>query len=171
LLDHGYKAEKVAVVPLGVDIAAFTPLLGVERTLRRAQMGLDPDETVFANAGGPLWNAGIDLLLRAFAALCRRGRRVRLMLADQHQPTGMSVDEMVHRVGADYPDLLRPETLAAICVIRGALERLIVRKGLTRRSWKRSPAARGLLSRGAAPPMNSATTTSLVLSLDGRRLP
>jgi glycosyltransferase involved in cell wall biosynthesis len=122
LLDHGYKAEKVAVVPLGVDIAAFTPLLGVERTLRRAQMGLDPDETVFANAGGPLWNAGIDLLLRAFAVLRLRGRRVRLMLADQHQPTGMSVDEMVHRVGADCPDLLRPETLAAICVIRGALE-------------------------------------------------
>jgi glycosyltransferase involved in cell wall biosynthesis len=127
LLDHGYAAEKVSVVPLGVDTTAFTPLTEVERMLSRVQMGFHSDETVFVNVGVALWNKGIDVLLRAFAALRARGRRVRLVLKDQRDVYGISVEQTLRSVGADCPALLQPETLAAISVIPGKLERAQLR--------------------------------------------
>jgi glycosyltransferase involved in cell wall biosynthesis len=127
LLDHGYAADKVAVIPLGVDVMAFTPLTEAERLLARSRLGLQPDETVFVNIGGPFWNKGVDVLLRAFAALHGRGCRVRLLLKDQREVYGISMDQIVNSVGAVCPDLLRPETLAAITVIPDKLERAQLR--------------------------------------------
>jgi glycosyltransferase involved in cell wall biosynthesis len=123
LLDHGYAADKVAVIPLGVDMTAFTPLTEAERALGRARLGVEPDEALFVNVGAPLWNKGIDVLLRAFAILRGRGRRVRLLLKDQREVYGLSINQIVGNVGADCPDLLRPETMAAITVIPDKLER------------------------------------------------
>jgi glycosyltransferase involved in cell wall biosynthesis len=127
LLDYGYAADKVGVIPLGVDASAFTPLAEIERTLIRTRMGIHLDETVFVNVGVALWNKGIDVLLRAFAVLRARGRRVRLVLKDQRDVYGIPVEQTLHSVGATCPDLLLPETLAAICVIPDKLERTQLR--------------------------------------------
>jgi FkbM family methyltransferase len=127
LLDYGYAPEKVAVIPLGVDTTAFTPLATADRPASRAQMGFRPDETVFVNVGVALWNKGIDVLLRAFAALRARGRLIRLVLKDQRDIYGISIEQTLRRVGADCPTLLQPETLGAISVIPGKLERAQLR--------------------------------------------
>jgi glycosyltransferase involved in cell wall biosynthesis len=127
LLDHGYAAEKVSVIPLGADTTAFTPLTEVERTLCRVQMGFHSDETVFVNVGVALWNKGMDVLLRAFAVLRARGRRVRLVLKDQRDVYGISIEQTLRSTGASCPELLQPETLAAISVIPDKLERAQLR--------------------------------------------
>ena len=127
LLDHGYAPDKVQVVPLGVDSTAFTPLTDAERAVIRAQMGFRADETVFVNVGVALWNKGIDVLLRAFAILRARGRPIRLVLKDQRDVYGVSVEQTLRSVAAEFPELLQPETLAAISVIPGKLERAQLR--------------------------------------------
>jgi len=127
LIDYGYAAEKVTVVPHGVDTTAFTPLPDAERTLFRKNLGFQPDETVFLNVGVALWNKGIDILLRAFAILRALGQRVRLVLKDQRDVYGISVEQTVRQVAASCPELLRPETLAAMSIIPGKLERAQLR--------------------------------------------
>ena len=127
LIDYGYAAEKVTVVPHGVDATTFTPLPVAERTQSRATLGFQADETVFVNVGVALWNKGIDILLRAFAVLRALGHRVRLVLKDQRDVYGVSVEQTVRQVAASCPELLRPETLAAICIIPGKLERAQLR--------------------------------------------
>ena len=123
LIDYGYAPEKVTVVPHGVDANAFTPLPAAEREQSRLNLGFQPDETVFVNVGVALWNKGIDILLRAFAILRALGHRVRLVLKDQRDVYGIPVEQTVRQVAVTCPELLRPETLAAICIIPGKLER------------------------------------------------
>ncbi len=117
LTDYGYPADKVAVIPLGVDTNAFQPLAEAERLLIRRQMGFQEDETVFVNVGAPLWNKGIDVLLRAFVALRQRGRRVRLILKDQRNLYVVSVEQTLRGLAADCPGLADPDTLASISLV------------------------------------------------------
>jgi glycosyltransferase involved in cell wall biosynthesis len=128
LIDHGYGPEKVHVVPLGVDRAAFSPLPDAQRLLARARMGFHPDETVFVNVGVALWNKGIDVLLRAFAVLRARGRRVRLVLKDQRDVYGVSVEHLLGQLQPGCPALREPDILAAITVIPQKLDRAQLRQ-------------------------------------------
>jgi glycosyltransferase involved in cell wall biosynthesis len=123
LVDHGFAAEKVVVIPLGVDTATFRPVTAIERATNRANLGIADDETVFLNIGVAVWNKGIDALLRAFARLRGQGRRVRLILKDQRDVYGISVEQTIRNTGEQWPVLLRAETLAAISVIPGNLDR------------------------------------------------
>lgn len=123
IVEYGFDAGKVAVVPLGVDTAAFYPSSEAERNSNRAALGIADDETVFMNIGVAIWNKGIDLLLAAFANLRCGGRRVRLILKDQSDVYGISVMQMIRSVGAAHPALLRPDTIAAISVVPGNMSR------------------------------------------------
>jgi glycosyltransferase involved in cell wall biosynthesis len=127
IVEFGFPAEKVQVVPCGVDTAIFRPLSPDERRLNRANLGIREDETVFVNVGGAYWNKGVDLLLRAFANLRNQGRKVRLIVKDQRGLYGVPVEQTVRNVGKDQPTLLHPDTLAAISVIPGNLSRMELR--------------------------------------------
>jgi glycosyltransferase involved in cell wall biosynthesis len=127
IVEFGFPAEKVRIVPCGVDTAIFRPLSADERKVNRANLGIREDETVFVNVGGAYWNKGIDLLLRAFAQLRIRGRKVRLIIKDQRGLYGISAEDTLRRVGSEDPAVLRPETLDAISVIPGNLTRTELR--------------------------------------------
>ena len=81
LAEFGFPAEKIRIVPLGVDTTIFRPLSADECATNRANLGIHEDETVFVNVGGAFWNKGIDLLLRAFAEL--RTKAVRSALSSR----------------------------------------------------------------------------------------
>jgi len=123
IIEFGFPAEKVRIVPCGVDNTIFNPLSPSERTANRENLGFREDECVFANVGGAFWNKGVDLVLRAFARLRSDGRKVRLILKDQRALYGIAVEQTIREVGKDCPELLRPDTLAAISVISGNLTR------------------------------------------------
>ena len=122
LLEAGFDADRVRIVPHGVDPNLFFPFPPDHRAEVRARFGIPPEETVLLNIGGPFWNKGADLLLEAFALLRARGRRVRLILKDQSNVYGLSISSMIASVGARRPELVSAETLAAISVISSPLE-------------------------------------------------
>ena len=121
LAEFGFPAEKIRIVPLGVDTTIFHPLSADERATNRANLGIHEDETVFVNVGGAFWNKGIDLLLRAFAELRNRGCQVRLIVKDQRSLYGVTIEQIVQSVAKDAPHLFRSNTTAAISVIGGNL--------------------------------------------------
>jgi glycosyltransferase involved in cell wall biosynthesis len=127
IVDYGFPAEKVQIIPLGVDTATFSPLTAAERETCRTQLGFHEDETVFLNIGVAVWNKGIDKILAAFAHLRSRGWKVRLILKDQRDVYGISVDNTVRTLGQSIPELRQPATLAAISVIPGNLGRAQLR--------------------------------------------
>lgn len=128
LAEAGLDPARVRVVPHGVDTAAFHPVTPAHRALVRAGLGLAPDEVVFVSIGGPFWGKGADLLLRAFAVLRARGRRVRLILKDQSSLYGVGMPGMIGQVGARCPALLAEGTLAAISLIQGSLDQAQMRE-------------------------------------------
>jgi len=127
IVEYGFSDEKVHVIPLGVDTVSFHPLEAAERDACRARLGIRQDETVFLNIGVALWNKGIDILLTAFARLRGRGRRARLILKDQRDVYGVSVEGMIRSLAATMPELAEPGTLSAISVVPGNLDRARLR--------------------------------------------
>lgn len=123
LVEYGFPAGKVHVVPCGVDTGLFRPLDPDERRVNRCNLGIADDETVFLNIGAAIWNKGVDVLLRAFAILRGRGLRVRLILKDQRDVYGLSVETTLGMVAAEYPILLQAGTLATISIISTNMER------------------------------------------------
>ena len=121
IIERGFAAEKVRIIPHGVDTAIFHPLGADERAVNRANLGIRDDETLFVNVGGAFWNKGVDLLLRAFAALRHNGRKVRLIVKDQRGLYGVTIEQIVQNVAKDAPQLFQSDTLAAISVISGNL--------------------------------------------------
>jgi glycosyltransferase involved in cell wall biosynthesis len=128
IVEYGFPAERVHVVSLGVDRSAFFPTPPDERQAGRTNLGFHDDETVFLNIGVAVWNKGIDLVLRAFAQLRRKGLRVRLILKDQRDVYGIGVDAMVQSLVPTCPELADPDTIAAISVIPGNLSQTQLRQ-------------------------------------------
>ncbi len=121
IADFGFPAEKICILPLGVDTTIFYPFAAEQRAAMRAGIGIHPEEVLFVNVGGALWNKGGDLLLRAFAALRARGCPARLIVKDQRGLYGVAFEAVVAKVIQDCPALRDPGTLAAISVISGNL--------------------------------------------------
>lgn len=121
LVDYGFPADKITLIPHGVDGRIFYPVSAAERRGNRAALGIAEEATVFLNIGLSSWNKGIDLLLIAFARLRSGGRNVRLILKDQKELYGRSVQELIRTVGAAHPALLAADTLGAISVISNNL--------------------------------------------------
>jgi len=127
IIEFGFAPEKVQVVPHGVDLRVFYPPAPEERRQCRANLGLREDDIVFVNVGACLWNKGIDLLLRAFAVLRSQGRPVKLLLKDQRDIYGISVETIFQEVAQTHPVLTEADTLAAITVIPGNLDQTQLR--------------------------------------------
>ena len=123
IVEWGFADAKVSVIPLGVDTSAFRPVDGVTRAQNRAALGIAEDEFVFVNIGMPAWNKGIDLLLIAFATIRSQGHRARLILKDQRDVYGVSVEQSIRVAGEKCPELFHHDTMAAISVIPGNMTR------------------------------------------------
>ena len=117
LIDWGFPEAKIDIVPHGVDRNVFAPLPSNDRQAKRRALGLADEEIVFLNVGLSTWNKGVDLLLAAFATLRAAGRKVRLIVKDQRDLYGHSVEALIKSVGVDCPALLASDTLDAIAVI------------------------------------------------------
>jgi glycosyltransferase involved in cell wall biosynthesis len=127
IVEFGFPAEKIHILPLGADLAVFHPITQDERAATRAGLGIRSDEILFVNVGGTFWNKGGDLLLRAFAHLRTQGRPVRLIVKDQRSLYGIPFETAVETVAKDCPALRDPRTTNAISVIGGDLSRAQLR--------------------------------------------
>ncbi|MBU3693250.1 MAG: glycosyltransferase [Rhodocyclaceae bacterium] len=121
-IDCGMAAERIHVIPHGVDKARFRPLPRSQRDAARAQLGIAPHEFALLNIGGAFWNKGVDLLVRAFAELGRQHGHLRLILKDNRSLYGRSSDDIVTGVQAQYPDLLDAGTIGRMVSVPGTLD-------------------------------------------------
>lgn len=123
IAEWGFSPERIDVVPLGVDAAAFYPVTAAERAASRTALGIADDETVLLNVGIPAWNKGIDVLLRAYAKLRRGGRKLRLIVKDQRDVYGVTLDQVIRNLGPSCPELLDASSLGAISLVTAGMGR------------------------------------------------
>ena len=79
LVAQGAPADRIVVVPRGIDPGFFHPPSQGDRDGLRKRFGW-AEEFVFLNVSAMTDNKGIDLLLRAFAAVLARHPQARLVL-------------------------------------------------------------------------------------------
>lgn len=123
VVDWGFPADRVKIVPHGVDAATFLPATAAERQANRVALGLGDDDIVFLNVGVPTWNKGLDILLLAFATLRSQGHRIRLVLKDQKNVYGLSVDGIVQELRRLHPGLAWTDVLGAMSVVSTNISR------------------------------------------------
>ena len=78
--EQGVPPERVWVVPLGVDPEDFRRSDPAERESYRRLAKLADDEHLFLHIGAGTFNKGLDVLLMAFAAHCKRHSGTRLVV-------------------------------------------------------------------------------------------
>jgi glycosyltransferase involved in cell wall biosynthesis len=105
LLDYGFAADKVKVVPHGYKTDSFLPMTPEQRAQARAGLGIQPHEIVFCNVGVATWNKGLDVLILAFAQLRLQGLPVRLILKDHKGLYGVGVEGMFASLAQQLPQL------------------------------------------------------------------
>jgi glycosyltransferase involved in cell wall biosynthesis len=76
LLDMGFHADQVVVIPHGVDPVTFRP--SIDR--KAAREALKMEGFTFANVSAMTENKGADLLLRAFAVIAEKYPDARLLM-------------------------------------------------------------------------------------------
>ncbi|MEG4941900.1 glycosyltransferase family 4 protein [Microcoleus sp. F4-D5] len=79
LIRSGVEADRIAVVPLGVDPEIYYPLSGDRRQSLRQSLGWS-NYFIFLNIGGQTDRKGIRPLLKAFAAVVDKYPHARLVL-------------------------------------------------------------------------------------------
>jgi len=121
LVDFGFDATSIDVVSHGVRMATFHPLSREERASNRANLGLRDDEFVFLNLGVATWNKGLDLLLIGFARARQRHGHLRLILKDQRDLYGLSIEPVIKDVVQRHPALFTEGALNAIMLVPGNL--------------------------------------------------
>lgn len=75
----GLETEQVLVIPHGVDVATFHPMAELRGRIRRS-IDIAADDFVFFSAGAMSGNKGVDLLLQAFAQVCKKFPHAKLVL-------------------------------------------------------------------------------------------
>jgi glycosyltransferase involved in cell wall biosynthesis len=121
LLEWGFAADKVHVVPHGYKTDVFAPMSGEARQEARQMLGIAPHETVFSNVGVATWNKGLDLLLMAFAQLRLRGLPVRLLIKDHKGLYGIGLEDLYNELAKHAPLLNHDIVRGGICVLSGSL--------------------------------------------------
>jgi glycosyltransferase involved in cell wall biosynthesis len=117
IVDYGFDAERVKVIPHGVNSDTFYPLSAAERLENRTNLGYSPESVVFLNLGVATWNKGIDRLLLAFATLRQKHKNIKLVLKDQRGLYGISVDTLIKQVATENPSLFGADTQSSIQVV------------------------------------------------------
>jgi glycosyltransferase involved in cell wall biosynthesis len=116
MLAASVPAERIAVLPHGVDTERFRPAGPGERAALRARLGL-PGGVLAAWSGRLLRGKGLETLLDAFARVAGDVKELRLLLVGSGEGQALSVeDEIRRRAGASL--------LAERVVFTGRLERV-----------------------------------------------
>lgn len=121
LLDHGFDAEKVFVVPHGYKTDSFFPMSAEQRAQARQTLGIQPDEVVFTNVGVSTWNKGIDLVILAYAQLRLQGLPVRLILKDHKGLYGLGVERTYADLASRAPQLNQEQVTSGMSILSGSL--------------------------------------------------
>lgn len=121
IIDFGFSPEKVFVAPCGVSTDKFSPLDGDSRSRARAALGYTEDDVVFLNVGAPLWNKGMDLILKAYFKVREQHGNVRLLIKDQQSLYGLSAQDMIRSLAAAGEITFDNEAIESIKVIPSTL--------------------------------------------------
>lgn len=94
--------ERIAIVPPGVDVVAFTPGSGADRKRARAELDLSDDDVVLAFAGRIQPHKGPEVLVRALAHLRHRfpDRRFRALIVGNSSGAGHSEPDRLRALAA-----------------------------------------------------------------------
>ncbi len=93
------RLAPVLVVPPGVDVERFTPLSPEERRAARAELGLDEDDLVVVSYSRLVPRKGMDVLVRASAALARTHPSLRVLVAGEGRDR-TRLERLIRRTGA-----------------------------------------------------------------------
>ncbi len=127
LVEYGFEADGITVVPHGVSGHTFAPLSRDARRQARQMLGIAEDETLFVNVGVATWNKGLDLLIAGFARVRQACPKARLLIKENRGLYGVGVDSIVAEVQRKQPQLLDSAVLAGISVISENLDQAQLR--------------------------------------------
>ena len=120
--EFGFPANKVHLVPHGVDSQTYTPLSPGHRFATRKGLGLNDEHFAFLNLGAMTWNKGVDVLLRAFAWIRQHHSNARLLLKDSRQLYGVGAQDVVNGLMREAPGLLNEDVMASIVLVSSTLD-------------------------------------------------
>jgi glycosyltransferase involved in cell wall biosynthesis len=121
IIEYGFPADSVYVIPHGVDSARFFPQSDEDRFAARAALGYSEEHVVLLNVGAPLWNKGMDLVFESFFKARQRNKNLRLLIKDQQALYGMTAVKMLQTMVAQGRVVIDDDSIAAISVIPGTL--------------------------------------------------
>lgn len=121
LVEFGFPEDRIEVIPHGVNAAVFSPPPPAEIAAARERLGFGADEFIFLNLGAMTWNKGVDILIRAFAALRLRDRRARLILKDDNKLYGIAGAGVIQKALEKTPGGLSDDLRQAIVLISDTL--------------------------------------------------
>ncbi len=93
------RLPPVLVVPPGVDVERFRPLAAGERRAARAELGLAEDDLVVVSYSRLVPRKGMDVLVRASAALARTHPSLRVLIAGEGRDRAR-LERLIRRTGA-----------------------------------------------------------------------
>ena len=117
LVDYGFDPDGIRIIPHAVDKNTFAPLSQQERKTQRSVLGIKEDEIIVLNVGAPLWNKGIDILLKTVAQAIKAGKKIRLILKNNKDLYGLDLAPMLQLVNAEVPGILTEEFINSIFTI------------------------------------------------------
>jgi glycosyltransferase involved in cell wall biosynthesis len=115
----GIPLERLYVVPHGVATAYFHPDPPEIKNSYRQSLGFTPDHFVILSLGAMTSNKGIDLLLRAFAALVDTHPHIRLVLKDHACLYGDGPLDSLRDFLRDNPGLFNERVTQRILILGG----------------------------------------------------
>lgn len=117
IIDFGFSAESVFVVPHGVDRGKFFSIDRDVRKKLRQDLGYGEDDVVFLNVGAPLWNKGMDILIEAFFNVRNTNVNARLLIKDQQSLYGLSAQNMIKDLVAAGKIVIDNDSIASVKVL------------------------------------------------------
>jgi len=117
IVEFGFPAESVYVVPHGVDTSKFKPLAPEARSSARESLGYRDDDVVFLNVGAPIWNKGMDLIIQTFFQLRQTHKNARLLIKDQQALYGLSAVQMIRSLAESGAISIDNDSVASIRVL------------------------------------------------------
>jgi glycosyltransferase involved in cell wall biosynthesis len=120
----GMPADRLHVIPQGVDTGRFRPLDVAARRIVRTELGCGPEDPLVVFVGSLIERKGVDVLLAAWAAVHERRPNARLVLVgrDEFEPASPERHFLEHQL-ARLPETAR-ETVRRVG-LRDDPERLL----------------------------------------------
>jgi glycosyltransferase involved in cell wall biosynthesis len=95
IMEHGFAPSVVKVIPHAASEQYFFPQEAGNILAQRQALGFVQDEVLLLNIGAPLWNKGLDILIKAFAIAHQKRSNLRLIIKDQQKTYGLSGNDFI----------------------------------------------------------------------------